>query len=86
MTIFNIVIHRVIVESILFLLLMLIGLYISKFKKKWKGIKMKYFIDAMNKYDALMLIVILLAIFGLLSIIYIIIFIIINILYTLGEN
>lgn len=47
---------------------------------------MKYFIDAMNKYDALMLIVILLAIFGLLSIIYIIIFIIINILYTLGEN
>lgn len=32
---------------------------------------MKYFIDAMNKYDALMLIVILLAIFGLLSIIYI---------------
>ena len=48
-----------------------------------KGIiKMKYFIDAMNKYDVLMLIVILLAIFGLLSIIYIII----NILYTLGEN
>lgn len=43
---------------------------------------MKYFIDAMNKYDVLMLIVILLAIFGLLSIIYIII----NILYTLGEN